>query len=258
MKRWAILSLLFLACSVHGQLNIPVPFILDGTEAAARQVTGLGYPVHSTAGVSLETARARGPITGVSNGQAVLTIELSPPVGAIPVGMELTVFPTESNVAGAQITVNGLGPYALIKWGGLPLDSAELPVGVPARMVFDGSQFHLLSDAGRPCPVGYTAASNIHCIQDSSMAAANFRNAANSCSLSGGRLCSMQEWVMGCHRLPGFLASVSTLEWVDHATNSSAQGKLMGIDRVTQVLGCDFGDTSDQSNLHRYRCCTTR
>ena len=258
MMRWAILLLLFLPSLVHGQLDVPGPLVLDGTGVAARQIIGLGYPVDSTAGVRSETARARGPITSFASGQSVLVVVLDPPIASIPAGMELTLIPSVAHNAAVQLSVNGLGPFDLVKWGGVPLDSAELPTGVPARAVFDGNRFQLLSDGGKPCVIGYTAVSNIHCIQDSSMSALNFRNAATSCSMAGGRLCSMSEWAIACHRLPGFLGSVSALEWVDHATNSQTQGKLVGIDRLTQAFGCNFGDTDDHLAIHRYRCCMNR
>ena len=125
-------------------------------------------------------------------------------------------------------------------------------------MIFDGTRFQLITGSSRPCRTGYSAVTPSLCIQDSSSAAVNFRTAANSCVQIGGKLCSISEWVVACHRSPGFITTVSSLEWVDHASNSQTQGKLVGVDRTTQAFGCDFGDTDDLAAQYRFRCCTYR
>jgi hypothetical protein len=258
MKRWTLLPFLLLTLHVGAQFDVPVPLQLVGADPDQRQVTGLGFPVDNSAGVSLEVARSRALLTGISSGQSVLSIELEPALTQLAAGMELTLIPGQVHDAAPSVLVNGAGPFDLVNSGGLPLDSAELPVGIPTRMVFDGTRFRLITGSSRPCAAGYRASTHTLCIQDSSFAAVNFRAAANGCASLGGKLCSINEWVVSCHRLPGFIGSVVELEWVDHASNSQTQGKLVGVDRVTQAIGCDFGDTDDLSSLHRYRCCTNR
>lgn len=258
MNYWPIIPMLVLCSQVNAQLEIPVPILFNGAEAEQRQLTGLAYPADSSAGVSLEVARSRALITGTTTGQTVLNVELYPPLSTIPAGMELTLIPGEAHGANPQVTVNGTGPYELVKQGPLPLDSAELPLGVPANFVFDGTRFQLISGSSRPCPMGFTAATHALCIQDSSYNAVNFRTAAGACITAGGRLCSISDWMVACHRIDGFLSSVVDLEWVDHAANSQTQAKLVGVDRLTQAFGCDFGDTDDHTFPHRYRCCANR
>lgn len=254
----ALLPLLLFGGPVAAQLDLPVPMHLVGAGAEDRQVTGLANPGDSSAAVSLEVARSRALLTGASTGQSVLNVTLDPPLSSLPTGLELTIVPTEAHAAGVQLVVNDWGPFAIVTWGGIPLDSAELPIGIPSRMIFDGGRFVVLNSAGRPCGAGYSIASNIHCIEDSSRSALNFRDAAALCNQNGGRLCTMTEWAVACHRSPDFLPTVGSLEWVDSASNSATQAKLVGIDRVTQAFGCDFGDTDDQNAIRRFRCCSDR
>lgn len=253
-----LFPLLFTYGPSLAQLDLPVSLELVGTSSSARQVLNLGQPTDSTAAVSLEVARGRTTQTVVATGQSTLTVSLLPPVGSIQPGLELTVIPGVPHDSAPELLVNGSGPYAIVDWQGNPLDSAEMPVARPSRMVFDGIRFVLMNSAGRPCGNGYSIVSNALCIEDSSHEPLNFRDAAAYCNQNGGRLCTMTEWAVGCHRLPPFISSVNSLEWVDSASNSSTQGKLVGIDRITQAIGCDFGDTSEQNNLYRFRCCSDR
>jgi hypothetical protein len=258
MNMRALLPLVLVSGPALAQLDLPVPIHLSGASPEQRQVTGLAATPDSSAAVAFGEARSRSLVTAAATGGSVLTITLDPPLTALPAGSELTIVPATAHDAGAQLVVDGMGPYALVKWGGVPLDSAELPVGIPSRMIFDGERFMVITSAGRPCRAGFSIASNIHCIADSAQPALNFRDAAAYCNQNGGRLCTMTEWAVACHRSPAFLPSVESLEWVDSASNSSSQAKLVGIDRVTQAFGCDFGDTDDQNALRRFRCCSDR
>ena len=244
--------------ALKAQWDVPVRVTMSGDTPDARQVTGLATPSSNTAGMSLAAVRSRTPITANASGTEVLSLDLSPAPTSLEPGLELTLVPTTAHVANVQLLVNGLGPHELVKSGGLPLDSAEMPAGMPARVLFDGLRFHLLTSAGRPCRKGFSIATEDHCIADSSMTANNFREASRQCVAMNARLCSLSEWATGCQRVPGFLATVTELEWVDHATNSQDQGKLAGVDRITQVIGCTFGDTDGQTALRRFRCCMNR
>ncbi|MBK9418430.1 MAG: hypothetical protein IPN62_14405 [Flavobacteriales bacterium] len=247
-----------LLVSLNAQWEVPTRVVLDGDAPDQRQVTGLAAPTSNTAGVNQATARARTPITANATGSNTLLVDLSPAPTSLEPGLEITLIPTTPHPASVQLVVNGLGPHDVVKSGGLALDSAEMPVGMPARLLFDGQRYHLMTDAGKPCRTGFSIATADHCIADSSMAANNFREASRQCVAMNARLCSLSEWAIGCQRVPGFLATVTALEWVDHATNSQDQGKLAGVDRLTQVIGCTFGDTDAQTALKRFRCCTNR
>jgi hypothetical protein len=252
-----LITMLF-TVSLWAQLDVPVRVVLEGADPAQRQVTGLGEPLETSAGVNLSSARGRSTITAPATGSSLLAVELSPSPISLQAGLELTILPTNAHSAAVQLLVNGAGPYELVKRGDQPLDSADMPIGMPARLVFDGQRFHLLTNAGKPCRTGFSAATDDHCIADSSLAAQNFREASRQCLLMNAKLCSLSEWAIGCQRIPGFLATVSQLEWVDHASNSQDQGKLAGVDRLTQAIGCTFGDTDAQTALRRFRCCMNR
>lgn len=256
------LAVLAFAGSVRGQWDVPVPVVLNGPIPDQRQVTGLADPVDSSSAVSLGASRDNATTYATATGTAVLTAELAPPPTAYSAGMVLHLRPMEANSAGAQVNVNGLGPVPILKQGGLPLDSADLFPGIPARLVFDGSSFLLLGSTYLPCRSGFRAVAREFCIEDSARTAVNFYTAAANCTAMGARLCSFSEWTHACRVVPGFMNTVPSYEWVDHAANNATDAKRVGqgSDGSTnpESSGCTYGGTTVPTNTARYRCCTNR
>lgn len=262
--RSIVLSALVLALPLFlvGQVEMPVRLQLDGTTDEDRQVTGLADPVQVDAAVSLDAARAQVMNTTITTGDHLLSGSLIPDLGALVPGMVVVLIPQQTNAAGAMLDLNGTGAHPLVKWGGLPLDSADLPVGIPSRFIFDGTSFQLITPLSRPCPAGTTVGSALYCIDDSSSTERTFFESANACSLRGGRLCSFGEWASGCRRIAGFLATVTAYEWVDSAANNGGDAKTVGGGSsgpsTVNGFACEYGNTREPSLSYRFRCCFDR
>lgn len=259
-----VLSMITLAGigPICGQWEVPVPVVLSGPLPEQRQVTGLADPVDSSAAVSLAAARDHVTTYAAASGAAVMEVTLTPPPAGYFPGMVLHVLPSEANSAGALVDVNGLGPVPILKQGGIPVDSADLFPGIPARMVFDGSSFLLLGNTYLPCRSGFRAVAREFCIEDSSRAAVNFYMAAANCTALGARLCTFSEWTHACRVIQGFMNTVPSFEWVDHAANNATDAKRVGQgsdgSNNPESAGCTYGGTSIPTNSARYRCCTNR
>ena len=149
-----------------------------------------------------------------------------------------------------------------IKRGGLPLDSADLLPGLPSTMIYDGSNFQLIGSVALACPVGFSAGTRDFCVADSSRAAVTWFEASAYCSGIGARLCTISEWTHACNQFPGFIGTVISAEWVDHAANNTNGAKLVGAgsDGIGGVPGvnCRYGGQSPPENPFRFRCCAHR
>jgi len=244
------------------QLEIGASVVLDGAEDADRQVIGVDDPVSPDAAVGLGSARATSANYAVLSGITSLTGVLTPAPSMYTVGMVVTIVPGGPNAAAATVDLNGLGPRSIVKQGALPLDSADLAPGVPARIVYDGERFQLISSTPLPCPTGFSAANREYCIADQSQDAVPFYSAISACSTSGARLCTISEWMHACSKYQGFLATVITAEWVDHAANNATGAKVLGAGNNGEMdvpgTSCRYGGWSIPENAYRYRCCTNR
>ncbi|MEO8590189.1 MAG: hypothetical protein ABI432_12520 [Flavobacteriales bacterium] len=240
------------------QLDVPARIVLDGQDPVDRQVTGLANPVSEDAGMSLEAVRSGTTSTAYSSGSSILQATLEPPLAAYGTGLIITLIPDMPNSPGAQLDLNGLGPRPLVKWGGTPLDSADLIAGSPTRLIYDGGAFQVVGEVTFPCPGGFSAVTNNVCVMDSSLVAATFYVATTTCAAMNARLCSFSEWARACRSQPGFLPTVLQLEWVDDAANSTYDAKQVGQSIVTLEFGCEFGAESNPLELGRYRCCKNR
>ncbi|HRH38792.1 MAG TPA: hypothetical protein PK760_10630, partial [Flavobacteriales bacterium] len=126
------------AGSLSAQWDVPVRMELNGAQPADKQVLGLADPATTSAAVSVDAARNNVVSFATVTGSAILTGSLSPAPATWMAGTIVNIVPTEANDAGAQLDLNALGPLAMVKGGGLPLDSADLLPGAPVRLVFDG------------------------------------------------------------------------------------------------------------------------
>lgn len=250
------------ALFVQAQWEVPVGIELTGATDADRQVDGLAPPLLPDAAVSVASARATTMSYAMAAGTAQLVADLVPAITAYTSGMMITLVPSDANALGSTLELNGLGARPMVKFGGLPLDSADLPVGIPARLIYDGARFLLLSNASRPCPTGYYAPSSAYCIQDSSKSAITFFNAITYCQNAGARLCGYTEWTTACRTKATFIGTVLSAEWVDSAANNAYDAKTVGAGWASSDpvpgLACNLGFTNLPSALFRFRCCLTR
>lgn len=257
-----VCGILCSATVLLAQWDIPERVLLDGPSPNDRQVLDLGTPEVPDALMSAGTERRTSTNYTVLQGTVALVGDLIPEPTAYTVGMMITAVPTQTNASGPTIELNGLGARPIVKSGGVPLDSADLVTGVAVRLIFDGARFQLLSSISLSCPQGFHSASREYCIADSSDTATSFFAAATACSAQGARLCTMGEWAHACSRLPGFLGTVSTAEWVDHAANNAATAKVVGAGNNGEIdvpgTGCNYGGWGLPMDPFRFRCCTDR
>ncbi|HRD51407.1 MAG TPA: hypothetical protein PKY96_02045 [Flavobacteriales bacterium] len=252
--------------ALHGaaQWDVPVRIELDGAEEPKRQVIGLAPPLAPDAAVSVDASRNSSTTFTSVAGSAVFTGTLVPPPAGYAPGMILSIVPSQTNEHGVLLDLNGLGPRPIINRSGLPVDSAALPVGKPARLMYDGQAFRVLSSLLVPCPAGYATAGREYCIESVPNPDTTFYGAVYVCRMKGARLCTMGEWVNACLANPAFIGTVLSHEWVDSAANNNDGAKRVGgpgdgISGGATGIDCLFGGwASYNAGSSRFRCCTNR
>lgn len=247
-----------LACTVHAQWTVPTNVVLDGTDPAQRQVTGLGAPTQEANGANLDADRYRTTNFGMAEGSSALTLHLTPPLQAYVPGLRLTISPQAVNLGDVTLNVDGLGPVPVRKYMTLPLDSGDLVPGIPVDLIYDGAVFQVGNQLHPACPPGMMALGRESCIEKAPHDGSNWYTAGRYCADRGFRLCSFAEWMQGCLRDPAFLSTVTDFEWVDDAANLYNTAKTMGLNSITFVPDCLGGGHRPPTGTSPYRCCSDR
>jgi len=248
-----------LACA---QLEVPVRLELNAPLESDRHVSGVAEPLTGDAGVSLQASRELSTTFALATGTTLISADLVPAPTLYTAGMVVTVIPGSANSANAQLDLNGLGAIPIRTSIGTPLDSAVLLPNVPARFVFDGQAFILLSEVTIPCRTGFEAVGIDLCIETLAHDTVTFFEAAENCAARGARLCRYAEWIAACRGKVDFMNTVPNMEWVDSAANNNGDAKTVGIGFDGQTLitgsGCGYGSTIPAIGYAGYRCCSNR
>ncbi len=265
--KWLFPIVLLLSFSTaSGQWDVPVPIDLNGDQPEKRQIEGLADPDAPDAAVSFDAARATSMAYATATGTSALQADLSPAPSAYTAGMTVTIVPTAANEAGATLDLNGSGAVPIVKWGAVPLDSADLQAGEPVRLIYDGSAFLLIGPALKACASGFSPVGSRYCISDSSFGTGSFYQAVAYCASIGARLCTYNEWIAACRQDTAFIGTLIDAEWVDHAANNADHAKRMGYGSIGSGDGdpdgdpsCQHGTTTPPTNeTGRIRCCSNR
>ena len=244
------------------QLEVPGRMELNAPLESDRHVSGVAEPLTKDAGVSLRASREMSTTFAVGAGNSIISADLIPPPLLYTEGMVVTVTPGSANSANAQLDLNGLGAMPIRTSNGTPLDSAVLQPDIPARFVFDGQHFILISEVTIPCHSGYEPVGIDLCIETQAHDTATFFEAVELCAAVGARLCRYTEWIAACRADVNFMSTVPNMEWVDSAGNNVGDAKTVGIGFDGQTLipgaGCGYGSTVPALGHAGYRCCSNR
>lgn len=257
--RHATLLLFSLACaSAWAQWEVPTRLELNGASEADRQVTGLALPLGADHGASVEADRTNATNHGAVTGVNALALALSPAWTAYTPGTRVSFVPQNTNTGSSTLNVNGLGAVPLLKDVNVPLDSGDLRPGLPVHAVYDGVSFQVVNQLYPACPVGFSAVNRNICIADLPNDTLSWYGSVNRCANLGARLCTFQEWLQGCIKLPAFVTTVVDYEWVDSGANYNNMAKNMGWNDTATSGNCTFGSRQVPTTKFRSRCCYDR
>ncbi len=284
MKKVFTLASLLAAFTGFSQVEIDQRIELTGTGSQAK-IEGIEESSGATDATNVKSVQSGTFNFGVASGGGsnAFAVSLSPAPDALTTGM-IVYFKADAAISGpATLDVNSLGSLAIYKNGNVPLAANDIIADQVAAVIYDGTQFQLISSvpAGgsgpKACPSGYSAINKEYCISTNEQTGATFFNAIATCrgSVENGEahLCSWAEWYGACTQ-SGVSPSLTNmtangLEWVDDA-NSEYQPAGFGSAHVVGDGSCDNSMYSHYDgavkeygawgapDVHEYRCCFNR
>lgn len=230
-----LLTLLLQGILVMGaaQVRVDAPIVLDGPDAGDRQVIGLRDAAAEDEAVNARTLRdAPYRYAEVSN-TADWQVELDPPLSEVTTGTALMIRSTAGSAGPVTLTVDGQGPYPLLKGNGTALEAGDIGAGETAYMVFDGTAFQLVGArrlAKRPCPPNAVEVNPLYCIEIAETDSMTFSEAAVVCGERNGRLCTWGEWHRACviAQSLGLQQISGNYEWTNSAANGDGNVRVVG------------------------------
>jgi hypothetical protein len=258
MKKLATIALLLIAAASSAQTISDRPVVLEGATPADRQVKGLADPATESEAMNARSLQAGGYAYAEATGTDDWQVTLAPAPSTITAGMRLMVKVPADNTAAVTITVNGQGPWPVLKNATLALEAGDLAAGETVAIVFDGSAFQLISARRierRSCPAGFAQVNELYCIEQAQHDTATYYDAALLCGSMGATLCTWGEWYSACNQEAALGLSDMTGDW--EWTNSAANA-----DHNVRVVGqtnCAHAGVTDVSVFSRnFRCCYRR
>jgi len=175
-------------------------------------------------------------------------------------GMEINFISTITCNDSAQLNLNGLGIIPITKNLTEFLDSGDIHVGMPVSLIYDGSNFQLITQSNA-CPQGYISVDHAYCIEQNERPTSIFWDAVKTCHSTGGAICSITEWYFACQNTSLGLSDMSNnWEWVSHGNDHGQESTIVGGDPIE---GCKSSKSQNVTPTNTgasrtYRCCFYR
>lgn len=239
----------------HAQITLDRPLVLTG-QTEDRRISGLHGSVDAADALSATVEQDGAHRTVMPAAASIWEVSLSGLSSAPPAGTHLIAMaPGGSGVV--QIQLNGYGPYPLLLGPGEPLDAAEVLIGTPLNLVFDGSAFQITNGATvrrQPCPENMVTVNEEFCISPQENTSATFFEAAVSCGTQGMRLCGWAEFLVACNNAPqlGLTGMTGNWEWIDDAVNEDGAARSSG------ASACSATSDALVTSPRPYHCCRSR
>lgn len=243
---------LLLGSGLHGQVDISVPIRFTGMDGD-RRIEGLAEPSRGDAAISVDIL-ASGTLQW-----AVPTIDgdtlrlvMQPPVEELADGLlvRFSIPPGIDRLSWLSVDGNPAGQA--IRQDGGALDAGAAKPGSVAEVLFNEGKWIVLNANHRTCPPGTIGTSGRVCMDVGSVPGLLFYDAVEHCAARGGKLCTWDEYAVGCATRQDELAGLfNEWEWIDDTSNHTHSANQAGrftcqSQRSANVSTLVSGDT---------RCC---
>lgn len=126
----------------------------DGTQTVTAnipmnsfRITGLGAATARTDSIQCAQVQDGGPLLiGSVLGTNTITGSLTPAITAYASGQRYAFVPANTNTGATTININSAGAKNVF-WNGAACVGGELRANVPAELIYDGTQFHIIATA---------------------------------------------------------------------------------------------------------------
>lgn len=214
---------------VHGQVLLDGDLRFVGPDGT-RHIHGLAGPVDETAAVPVSVV-ASGTVhwaeASLENGS--LRLVLDPVLADIGDGLLIRFLSPIANDGPMTITAVGTVGIALLRTDGSPLPANALRPGAVAEVLYDNGNWVLLNPATRTCPPGTIATAGPTCMDIDFVPGMRFYQAIDHCAARGGKLCTWDEYAVGCALREAELNGLFVeWEWIDDSSNHTHTANQAG------------------------------
>lgn len=251
--RYTVLYLVVaIASAVQAQVELDRGIRFTGPDGA-RRLEGLATPVVETSAIPVAVLAsgivhwAEASVTGND-----LVLQTTPPVQTISDGLLLRFVSPVANEGALSLSIDGLGTAELVNADGTPLPKGALRVSSAYEVLYFTGAWHLLDPSTRECPPGTIRTVDPVCMDVNAVPGLRFYQAIDHCAARGGKLCTWDEYAVGCALQQGALSGLfNEWEWIDDTSNHTHSANQAGrftcqSQRSANVVPVMIGDT---------RCC---
>jgi hypothetical protein len=252
MKYLALLLLAIFAHAVEAQVELDHSVRFTGPDGT-RRLEGLAAPVDETAAIPVAVL-ASGVVHWAQASVLAneLILQATPPVETLRDGLLLRFISPMDNEVGLELSVDGVGAAELLKADGTPLQKGALRSSTVYEVLFFAGVWHLMNASGDRCPPGTIRTVDPVCMDIAALPGLRFYEAIDHCAARGGKLCTWDEYAVGCALQQGGLSGLfNEWEWIDDTSNHTHSANQAGrftcqSQRSANVVPVMTGDT---------RCC---
>ena len=252
-------ALLVMTLASTAQVRSDGRVVLTGDSAADRRVMQLADPDSPEDALNARSLLYSGYAFASVPGGNVWNVSLVPASDTVMAGMKLRVLCATANTGPVTITVDGQGPYAVQRAGGLPLLANTIQAGEIAVLLFNGSVFQLVRAERRArsaCPAGQVMVNEQYCIEIQERDTLDFYQASAVCGALNARLCTWMEWYYACNNATtiGVTGMVGNWEWTNNTANGDQLARVVGQSTCTQAAT----SPTTAGPKRNFRCCYRR
>lgn len=206
--------------NASAQLEVDKPIRFTGSEGE-RSVQGIAEPIADSVVVNVNVLSS-GRVHWGAASMSVDTVQIvvEPSISELRAGLLLRFLPTANNTGRVWIDCSSDTPFELRRHDGLPLYPGSLRTGAVAEIMFTGGTWVLLNGSSALCPPGSLPINARSCMDVAPRTGLIFYDALAYCTERGGKLCTWDEYAVGCTVLGAQLTGLfSEWEWLDDCSN---------------------------------------
>lgn len=239
--------------------------ILSHPSSDKREINGVSHPIEENDALnllslltgSINFANATG-----ANDSITLNLQINP--SSLTAGMLFNFISPITNTRSTFIKFSNSSTYFRIKKKGTEnLDTSDIQTNQLVSLIFDGTNFQIISQLNRSCPTGFIKVTEEYCITPNESDSIYFWPAVKNCGDQNARVCNWGEWYYACLNRTslGINGMIGNYEWVDGGGNSTSSSSSTGL--MSGSTGCQDIDSgivdptilTTRSLPKSYRCC---
>lgn len=243
----------FCHSNILAQIEVTKPIILNGSTESDRQINNLGSPASQNDAINVYTLQKNEMRYNATTGTDSIFFSITPAIASYTQGLTIYFKAFANNTGPVTVNVNGIGNISVKKAVNKNLVSNDIYANEVLAIIYDGTNFQLVSEHNKSCPAGFSEVNKLFCIENDERAALSFFSATVACYSVNSRLCTWGEWYYACQKSGlGLLNMTNNYEWVDSATNES------GYVRTAGSASCVGTGQGIATTTFKFRCCYSK